>query len=75
MQTVPKSTPTPSRVSLRAAIASTGISRSRLNIAIETGQVQAYYPGLRSIHVDLADVERLLRTPPNKAVPAPQQAA
>lgn len=43
------------------------ITRTRLTLAIATGQVRAQYPGTRKALVSVADLERLLSTPPTAA--------
>lgn len=49
------------------AIREGGITRNRLDQAIEHGEVEAIYTGTRTVKVRMSDVLRLLSTPPTKA--------
>lgn len=59
----------PSYISRHKARTIYGISVSRLNAAIKSGEIGVRYTGTRTAKVCQADIERLIQTPPN-ATPA-----
>lgn len=57
------------------AAAEFGLSLSRIEAAITSGELRARYTGLKAVKVHRADCEKLLTTPPPKLAPAIHQQA
>lgn len=53
-------------LSKRGILGRLPLTRNRLDAAIASGEIAAFYTGLRTIKVRLSDAERLLATPPTR---------